>query len=95
MAQYIGYVQGQRGDASRLGTKNSGLSVKGSAWNVGGRVQLWYDNDNERDVCSLFLTSGSNGHSVGHHIGDFHEGMSTQEIADVLATTLDYLLKEA
>ena len=38
MAQFIGTVQGDRGEASRLGNKKSGLTTEYNSWNYGVRV---------------------------------------------------------
>jgi len=38
MAQFRGLVQGQRGEATRLGTKSSGLRVDAAGW--GGRITI-------------------------------------------------------
>ena len=48
MAQYRGTIQGGRGQASRLGTKNSGLEVDGVGWNIGADLDLRYDSENDR-----------------------------------------------
>lgn len=59
MAQYIGYVQGSRRETSRLGSKNSGLTVTANAWNIGITAELTYDENLKTDVAKVYLTNGS------------------------------------
>lgn len=61
MAHFIGYIQGARGEASRLGTKKSGIDVSARGWNLGGSVRLWFDERNGgSDTIVLSLDKGSN-----------------------------------
>jgi hypothetical protein len=57
MAQFIGYVEGNRGPASRTGSKNSGLSASAQGWSVGGKVVVTHEDG--RDVVRVYKTSGS------------------------------------
>jgi Na+-translocating ferredoxin:NAD+ oxidoreductase RnfG subunit len=57
MAQFLGSVQGQRGEATRLGSKNSGLVVKANGWNSGVRVVAM--NEDGQDVFYVYATGGS------------------------------------
>lgn len=59
MAQFRGTVEGQRGPASRLGSKSSGLRVSANGWHVGATVMLRHVNG--RDVVTVYRTSGSSG----------------------------------
>ena len=49
MAVLIGYLQGNRGMASRLGTKKSGIHAKLATWR--GAVTVWLDADGSFRVC--------------------------------------------
>lgn len=60
MAQFLGSVQGQRGEATRLGSKVSGLEVRANGWNSGVRVAARHTGD--QDVFYIYATAGSNGH---------------------------------
>ena len=42
MGHFRGTLQGQRGEASRLGTKKSGLSVEAASWEGRVRVRLYH-----------------------------------------------------
>ena len=70
MAHFIGKLQGNRGEATRLGSKNSGIEVDADGWNFGVSAKIFYDKDTDQDVVRIFLTGGSNGGKV-KHIGLF------------------------
>jgi len=60
MAQYRGTLQGNRGDASRLGSKASGLRAVANGWDIGGSVVAYYDEEAKEDRVSFAITGGSN-----------------------------------
>jgi hypothetical protein len=57
MAQFRGTIEGQRGQASRLGSKSSGLRVTANGWNAG--VTVIASHVNGHDVFYVYATSGS------------------------------------
>lgn len=57
MARFYGALQGNRGEASRLGSAASGLHGHIRGWNLGGEVYMSADGD--RDSVRVALTSGS------------------------------------
>jgi hypothetical protein len=59
MAQYRGTIRGQRGTASRLGSKVSGLTATANGWDIGVRVVLSHVHGH--DHVSVYRTAGSNG----------------------------------
>ena len=61
MAQYYADIQGSRGAATRMGTKNSGMGGHIRGWNVGARVWMGYNEETEQDECTVSITGGSNG----------------------------------
>ena len=67
MARFIGYVQGQSGQASRLGSPRSGITAEARGWNVGivanGRA------DGDEDVFDVYLSGGSNAAISRRHLG--------------------------
>jgi hypothetical protein len=69
MAQFIGYLEGARGHASRCGTKNSGLAAKAQGWRVGGRVSMRHSGLVDRAY--LELTSGSDGRGLSLSFGEW------------------------
>ena len=68
MAQYRATIQGMRGEASRLGTKVSGIQSHTNAWDIGVGVYILHVHGT--DVIRVSLTGGSNGDSL-EHIGTY------------------------
>jgi hypothetical protein len=58
MAQFRGYVVGNRGGASRLGGKSSGLTVKADGWDLGVIVHVSHIDG--KDVFRIYKTGGNN-----------------------------------
>lgn len=59
MAQFRGVVIGQRGEASRLGGKSSGLTVHCDGWNGGVSVYVDHQEDTGKDHFMVYRTGGS------------------------------------
>ena len=55
MAHLYGTVNGNRGLASRLGTKKSGLTTVAASWEGAVQVDLWHDKDNDVDMADVYL----------------------------------------
>lgn len=75
MARFRGTVQGQRSQASRLG--HSELTVAANGWDVGARVDL--DPDGDDDVVTVWITSGSNGNGHSVCLGRFHRNAHSEK----------------
>lgn len=60
MAHFIGTVKGQRGEASRLGSKTSGLTTVAASWIGAVRVDL-----SERDGVTHALVKLAPWHGAG------------------------------
>lgn len=73
MAQYMGTVQGNRGGASRLGSKNSGMDATARGWNIGGSVWVSYNEKEDRDEVTITLDGGSNGGMFKEILGTFYK----------------------
>ncbi len=71
MAQFKGTVKGQRGEASRLGGKKSGLEVTANGWNDGIRISVKHIDG--KDMFTIYRTAGSNGNYL-NEICSFGEG---------------------
>lgn len=61
MAQFRATIEGQRGIASRLGNKKSGIITKTNGWKSGVRVEGEYREQDEEDVFDVWMTGGSGG----------------------------------
>jgi hypothetical protein len=57
MARFRATIQGQRGEASRLGNGKTGIQGRVNGWHVGVRVS-GYTRDGE-DVFAIYATGGS------------------------------------
>jgi len=55
MAHFRGILRGSRGEATRLGTKASGLRVEAQSWQGKLVVYLSYDAKSRKDVASVEL----------------------------------------
>lgn len=58
MAQYRATIEGQRGTASRLGSKQSGMVAHVDGWHTGATVRISHVDG--RDLVSVYRTGGSN-----------------------------------
>ena len=69
MAQFYGSVVGNRGEASRMGSRESGISGHIRGWGIGASVRCFEENG--RDVVEVYATSGSNGREQPKLLGRF------------------------
>ena len=60
MAHFYAEIQGSRGEATRLGTKSSGITAHVRGWDTGVRVTICYDPETDTDVIEVHRTGGSN-----------------------------------
>ena len=49
MSHFYGTLQGSRGEATRCGTKNSGLGTYAAGWSGAVRTHVWHDTQIDRD----------------------------------------------
>lgn len=56
MARFRATIKGQRGEASRLGSSNSGITANVNGWDVGVKVE---SGTGEEDVFYIYTTGGS------------------------------------
>ncbi|MFC1567354.1 hypothetical protein ACFL3R_00770 [Thermodesulfobacteriota bacterium] len=59
MSHFYSSIQGNRGEATRCGTKDSGIRGHIRGWDIGVRVHVF--NRNGVDEVRVYKTSGSNG----------------------------------
>lgn len=57
MAQFRGTIRGARGEASRLGGKESGLRVTANGWHGGVEVRAYHEDG--EDHFDVYATDGS------------------------------------
>lgn len=72
MAHFYADIQGNRGEATRMGTKQSGIGGHIRGWHVGARVSLHFNELLNCDVCHVQATKGSSGYG-SEHLADIIE----------------------
>jgi len=72
MARYLGSIQGNRNQVTRLGTPRSGISAHVRGWDIGARVTIYVNGDGKDEV-TVYRTSGSNAHTRDTVIATFTE----------------------
>lgn len=72
MSRFYASIQGNRGVATRQGTKSSGIQSHARGWKIGARVDLWVDDDGKDNV-KVVLTGGSNQPGTTKDLGTFKE----------------------
>lgn len=55
MSHFYGTLQGNRGEATRCGSKSSGVVTYAASWQGAVRVQLYYDEATGKDMASVEL----------------------------------------
>ena len=58
MAHFYADIQGNRGEATRMGTPQSGIYGHIRGWHSGAKVSCYVDDDG-KDVVEVFATNGS------------------------------------
>lgn len=69
MSHWYAEIQGSRGEASRMGTVQSGMWGHIRGWHVGAQVEMYTDGDGDR--AAVYATSGSAG-GERNAIGSVH-----------------------
>lgn len=64
MSYFYGTLQGSRGQATRCGTKNSGVTTQAASWNGAVQVDLWYDKEKDVERYRVYQVSW---HGKGVH----------------------------
>ena len=75
MARFYANIQGNRGEATRMGTPSSGIGGHIRGWDLGVEVSFYVD-ENGKDAVAVYRTGGSNSPSRVALIGRFCEGDS-------------------
>ena len=68
--RFYASIQGNRGEATRMGGKESGIRGHIRGWEVGARVYAYVNGKGEDEV-RIYLTSGSNSRKVDKLIGTY------------------------
>ena len=74
MGHFYGEIQGNRGEATRMGSKKSGFNAHIRGWNIGVRIYCKYNETTEKDEIYIYKTGGSNGNESDKLIHKIVEG---------------------
>jgi hypothetical protein len=53
MSHFYGVLQGSRGQATRCGTKNSGVETTAASWDGAIQVDLRYDEESDKNIYTV------------------------------------------
>ena len=70
MARFYASISGRGKELTREGTAASGVEGHLRGWNVGAKVYLSVDSQ-DQDVVTVYLTGGSNGNTSDFFLGRF------------------------
>ena len=74
MARYYAEIQGNGGEATKMGTASSGIRGHIRGWHIGVEVECHPDPKNQGyDVCEVWRTGGSSGVASKEHIATVKE----------------------
>lgn len=68
MSHFYADIQGNRGEATRCGSKDSGIQGHIRGWNVGAFVVCGYDKQTDSDVVIVYATKGSSGYGAQNEV---------------------------
>lgn len=67
MSHFYGTLQGSRGEATRCGTKHSGVTTVAASWKGCIQVRVWYDEKTKTDKY-LICQEPWQGHGISESI---------------------------
>lgn len=80
MGHFYGGVEGNRGSATQMGTKSSGLHAYAQGWDIGADLHVGHDKTTGKDVVYITVNAGSNARQSSIAIGRFTEGNIKEQI---------------
>lgn len=94
MAHFYGEIQGNRGEATRMGTKDSGFRGHIRGWSIGGSINCHHNKSKDRDEICIAATGGSNGYSNSIHLANVIEAETESKKKIYMNWRLEKLLSE-
>ena len=64
MAHFYGKLQGSRGEATRCGTKSSGVETVAASWQGSVVVRLHHDESRDQDIATVELRPWDGGKGI-------------------------------
>lgn len=74
MAHFYASIKGRAGEATRMGSKKSGIQGHIRGWHIGCQARCWHDEETGLDKVTIYVTRGSSNESVCKCLGTFTEG---------------------
>jgi hypothetical protein len=71
MSRFYASIQGSRGEATRQGTDNSGITGHIRGWDVGINIKGYVKDG--KDWFHVYLTHGTGGSGTDMHLGTYSE----------------------
>ena len=59
MAHYYSRIKGHSGEATRCGSKSSGITARADSYSVGARIEINWSAQFQSDVVTIYATTGS------------------------------------
>lgn len=59
MAHYYSRIKGHKGEATRSGSKSSGITARADSYSVGARIEINWSAQLQSDVVTIYATTGS------------------------------------
>lgn len=59
MAHYYSRIKGHRREATRCGSKSSGITARADSYSVGARIEINWSAQLQSDVVTIYATTGS------------------------------------
>lgn len=59
MAHYYSRIKGHKGEATRCGSKSSGITARADSCSVGARIEINWSAQLQSDVVTIYATTGS------------------------------------
>ena len=94
MSHFYADIQGARGEATRTGTKSSGITAHARGWDIGGKVECYFDECTGEDVVVFYLTKGSNGYSEKEIARATNKGMRYADAKVQLVNKVESINKD-
>ena len=79
MSRFYASIQGNRGVATRCGSRNSGITGHIRGWYIGARVEVIEDEEGE-DLVRVYKTGGSCGRNREELIAEFKSTDNTPSL---------------
>jgi hypothetical protein len=71
MSHFYGNMQGNRGETTRGGSKDSGITAHLRGWHIGAKVYVDQNTETGEDQVTVTITGGSKDGGIKKHLGTY------------------------